>query len=75
MRYPFLMLCDSNEDSSKTFFIDDACLPTLCQHVQLTFIQHMYRIKHAGLILNFCARFHFLWSSWFTDLIYQVFDW
>ena len=36
---------------------DDKCLTPLCQHVQLPFVQHMERIKHAGLIMNILFQF------------------
>ena len=32
--------------------IDDTCLTPFCKYVQLPFIQHMYIIKHVGLILK-----------------------
>ena len=37
----------------KTLFLsDDAYLTLLCQHVQLSFVKHMGKIKHVVLMLN-----------------------
>ena len=46
------MLWNSNEDTRENVFIDDACLTPLCTCVQLTFVQHMDRIKPVCFILK-----------------------
>ena len=64
---PFLILCNSTEDTPKPF--------CGCQNVQLDFLQQTDRTEHAGLILNVFTCCQFVWHSCFTILICQVFDW
>ena len=54
----FLLLWDSKNIYHKNPIVnDDTCLIHLCQHVQLTFVQHTDRIKNVGLIMNILFQF------------------